>query len=102
MFAKLEKLLRFFGGRCIIVEDGEPRYVVLPVRDYLLLQEGNPQPADEPARADPAQSHNRDDEGSALQEANRTIELISKQTEVAPLQPPEAPAGEYRIEDIPF
>ncbi|MDP3795169.1 MAG: hypothetical protein Q8R13_04570 [bacterium] len=40
MFKKLNHLLRVFGGRCIIVEDGEPRYVLISAEEFLTLTAG--------------------------------------------------------------
>lgn len=37
MFTHFHRLLQLFGGRCIIVEEGEARYVVLPIKEYLAL-----------------------------------------------------------------
>lgn len=41
MWEKLKKFLAI-DGKAIIVEDGEPRYVVLPADEYLALKSASP------------------------------------------------------------
>lgn len=40
MWDKLKKILQISGGRGVIIEDGEPRYVILPVDEYIQLKDG--------------------------------------------------------------
>ena len=119
MFTQINKLLRLFGGRCIIVENGEPRYVVLPAEEYLALHEHSGQPA--PPLVNPSGS----EETGVLENVNREIELFSgaqaageeaappesfdrdlkhaaAQSPEADAAPKEAGRNEYRVEDIPF
>lgn len=37
MWDKLKEILKVGGGKAVIVEDGEPKYIVLPVDEYLQL-----------------------------------------------------------------
>ena len=43
MWDKLKKILQVSNDRAIIIEDGEPRYIVLPVDEYLKMSGANPQ-----------------------------------------------------------
>lgn len=104
MFQKLNHLLQVFGGRCIIVEQGEPRYVVLPVEEYIALKNGD-------SGGNPETPREKGAEAETLEKINREIELLASAdapaaapeiSEPAPGNAGEKAKAEYRIEDIPF
>lgn len=39
MWSSIKQLIRTKNDRCIIVEDGEPKYVIIPFEEYQHLQE---------------------------------------------------------------
>ncbi|MEX0877310.1 MAG: hypothetical protein WDZ40_00410 [Candidatus Spechtbacterales bacterium] len=40
MWDKLKEILKASGGKAVIVEDGDPKYIVIPVDEYLKLTGG--------------------------------------------------------------
>ncbi|MDX1535194.1 MAG: hypothetical protein R3346_00285 [Candidatus Spechtbacterales bacterium] len=63
MWDKLKKILEYSNGRGIIIEDGEPRYVILSIDEYISLKEGS---GSEKKRTQPLVS-NADNQGGGTQ-----------------------------------
>lgn len=40
MWSDIKSILKDNKNRCVIIEDGRPRYIVLPFEEYLGLQKG--------------------------------------------------------------
>ncbi|MEX2008498.1 MAG: hypothetical protein WD850_03345 [Candidatus Spechtbacterales bacterium] len=71
MWDSLKQLLRQSGEKAVIMEDGEPRYVVLTVSEYLRMRDGDdvPEQADELSRQAAKDEEEPNEEISALREA---------------------------------
>jgi hypothetical protein len=90
MWETIKNLLQKGSGKCIIVEDEKPAYVVMKIEDYENLLEGEP-------------SETKDTE---MEKVNRDIaawkasEKEAHLEEVVPEK--EAKAEEVKVEDLPF
>lgn len=82
MWSSLKQLIRANNDKCVIVEDGEPKYVILTYKEYQHLQ--------------------KDDKNSIVEEnpqASLTAEDIN--AEAQEMQEFQAD-NSLRIEDLPF
>lgn len=125
MFKKLKDLLRLFNGRCIIVEDGEPRYVLIPFQEYVALRDDAAVQSLRSSAADDRREDRgtRDEPGedklfeaplSAFEDLNEemktpddtdmereeTFNMLTFEGQEEPSAGKEK--SEYKIEDIPF
>jgi len=82
MWNKIKKILSKEGGKCIIVEENQPSYVVMKLDEYEKMSDNN----------------------SALktEEVNRDIDsLKAEETKETEITGPENQA-EVKVEDLPF
>ncbi len=88
MWKTVKRLLQKGGGKCIIVEDGKPTYVVMGIEEYERMLEG----------------------GSPIvretEEANKNIDQWRQEEQKEIQAPEENQSGqknsEVKVEDIPF
>ena len=87
MWETIKKTLQKGGGRCIIVENGQPVYVVMSMKDYDNL-------------LDAGQYEDRD---KNTEQANRDIEewklSEGQEPDIEDVIPPKE---EVKVEDLPF
>ncbi len=82
MWERIKKILQKQGGKCIIIEDNEPAYLVMKLEDF----EGS-----------------ADNNASETEEANRDIaEWKANQEKKAESKKSEAESQELKVEDLPF
>ena len=83
MWERIKNLLQKGGGKCIIVEEDQPTYIVMKVEDYEKLLEGSPETARE-----------------KIEEVNRDIaEWQAKEKEETEIADN---SQEVKVEDLPF
>lgn len=87
MWKTIKNLLQKGGGRCIIIEDGQPSCVVLDIKDYENLLESN--------------------ESSKINRINRDIAELRAQEKSEPdveevVGQEEVEKEEVKVEDLPF
>jgi len=83
MWPTIKNLLQKGGGKCIIVENEKPAYIVMKVEDYEKLLAGGPEVAE-----------------PELEEVNRDIaEWQAKKKEEAEIT---NNSQEVKVEDLPF
>ena len=81
MWQRIKKILQKEGGKCIIVEDGQPTYLVMKMEDYEKMSESR--------------------SSSETEEVNRDIdEWKANQKEETEVVGPEN--QEVKVEDLPF
>jgi hypothetical protein len=81
MWEKIKKILQKEGGKCIIVEDNQPTYLVMKLEDYQKTVQSN----------DETEKANRDiDQWKAIEEEKEEPGLV------------EAEKEEVKVEDLPF
>ncbi len=87
MWDKIKKILQKEGGKCIIIEENEPSYVVLTFDEYEKKIAGS------------------DTSDNQAEKINRDIAewraTEAEQPEIAP-QTPESRDEDVKIEDLPF
>lgn len=81
MWEKIKKILQKEGGKCIIVEDNQPTYLVMKLEDY--------EKASEKASSSEMKEVNRDIDEWRAEEKEETEIVDSNNQEV-------------KIEDLPF
>ena len=81
MWEKIKKILQKEGGKCIIVEDNQPTYLVMKLEDY--------EKASEKASSSETKEVNRDIDEWRAEEKEETEIVDSNNQEV-------------KIEDLPF
>ena len=109
MFRQIKDLLRLFNGKCIIVEDDEPRYVLLSFEEYTALRGGSERSERLISAMVGLPEQEAGKEMEHLEEVNKETEMLyhakgeaSEVSEIALELPVEKERSEYRIEDIPF
>jgi hypothetical protein len=88
MWERIKEILQKEGGKCIIVEDNQPAYVVMQLKDYEKVKDNKPLEMEEVNR--------NIDEWKAEEEAKNKagIDQITGKTEEA--------TEEVKVEDLPF
>ena len=82
MWEKIKRILQKEGGKCIILEKGEPTYLVTRIDDYEDSADNNTP--------------------SEIEKVNRDIEEMSvKEKEEADIVEPQE-SEEVKVEDLPF
>jgi len=81
MWEKIKKILQKEGGKCIIVENNQPTYLVMKLEDYQKTVQSN----------DETEKANRDiDQWKAVEEEREESGLVEAENE------------EVKVEDLPF
>lgn len=84
MWEKIKRILQKEGGKCIIIEKGQPAYLVMKVDDYEIDSKNNI--------------------SSEIEKVNRDIDELSlqeKEKEEAEAIEPDS-REEVKVEDLPF
>jgi len=82
MWEKIKRILQKEGGKCIIIEKGQPTYLVTKIDDY--------------------ESNSKNNISSEIEKVNRDInELNMKEKEEVDIIEPEN-GEEMKVEDLPF
>jgi hypothetical protein len=81
MWEKIKKILQKEGGKCIIIEDNQPTYLVMKMEDYEKMPEKG--------------------SSSEIEEANRDIDEW-KANEKEKTEAVEPDNQEVKVEDLPF
>ena len=84
MWERIKKILQKQGGKCIIVEENEPTYLVMKLEDF-------------------ESSSDSDNNPSETEEVNRGIaEWKANQEKKAESKKAETDSQELKVEDLPF
>jgi hypothetical protein len=84
MWEKIKKILQKEGGKCIIVEDNQPTYIVMELKDYDKM---------------------KDNESLEMGEVNRNIDEWRAREETkneAEINQTAGKIEEVKVEDLPF
>jgi hypothetical protein len=93
MWSEIKSILQDAKNRCIIIEDGKPRYVVVPFDEYQKLQKND-------GHSTMAGPKDSDREPYATEHVNHELQEIWELGEKD--REPEKKAASISIEDLPF
>jgi len=93
MWNSIKEILQNEKGKCIIIEDGKPAFVLLPVDEYLALkgQKQDVKTASSEIRA-----------ASSLVQDNDFEKLLASQPQELPVMVEVENEKKIRLEDLPF